>query len=231
MPFNDNEIPTGESWDDLYKSGIGAPKFPNGNVVRWLFGNFPRSKAASTKMLDMGTGMGRHTMLMAQEGYDVTGTDYSATCIEQAKNWAEAEGLDISFKQASAESQPFPDQSFDGIICYAVLYYLPLDKFILAIKEMHRLLRTGGSAFIMVKNDRDVRKSKGEEVAPYHYKITKNEEDMPWNNEVGMGLTLLPKSEILNHFSAFADIRIEEMTTTLGGGEFLESAWLIYVRK
>jgi len=222
---------TEDQWDALYRQGLGAPRYPNSYVVRWLFAHFPRRKAADFHLLDMGTGMGRHAMLMAKEGYHVTGTDVSATSLDQAKEWAKAEGLNISFRQASADHHPFPDHSFDGIVSYGVLYYLSFNKFNLAITEIHRLLKPGGSAFVMVKSDRDVRKTKGEMIAPHHYKITVKDETMPWHNEVGMALTLLPKSEIIKCFKEFSAMTIEEVTSTLEGGKYLESAWLVYVRK
>ncbi len=231
MKSEDSDRQTERHWDDLYKHGLGAPRYPNGYAVRWLFSNFPRGKASQYKLLDLGTGMGRHAMLMAREGYDVTGTDYSETSIQLAKSWAEEEGMDIKFEQASAERQPFPDCSFDGIISYAVVYYLPYEQLILAINEIYRLLKDGGTAFVMIKNDRDIRKSKGKMIAPYHYEITTHDEGMPWNNEIGMGVTLLPKSEVISIFDQFSEIKIEEMTSTLGGGKYLEAAWLIYVKK
>lgn len=231
MTFNISDNKTEEQWDTLYRQGLGAPRYPNSYVVRWMFAHFPRRKAADFHLLDMGTGMGRHAMLMAKEGYHVTGTDISATSLDQATQWAKADGLTVTFRQASADNQPFPDQSFDGILSYGVLYYLSFDKFSLAVKEIHRLLKPGGSAFVMVKSDRDVRKTKSEMIAPHHYKIMVKDEGMPWNNEVGMGLTLLPKSEIIKCFKGFSEITIEEVTSTLEGGKYLESAWLVYVRK
>ncbi|MCF8473599.1 MAG: class I SAM-dependent methyltransferase [Emcibacter sp.] len=229
MTKNNNQ--TEVYWDSLYKAGLGAPRYPNGDAVRWLFGHFPRNRAKDFHILDMGTGMGRHAMLMAREGYQVTGTDISQTCLNQASAWAKAEGLDITFLQASADHQPFDEQIFDGIISYGVLYYLSLDKLTLAVKEIHRLLKSGGSAFVMVKSDRDIRLKKGDMISPHHYKISQHEVGMPWNNEVGMGLTLLPRAAIQNIFKEFSEIIIEETTSTLGNGKYMEAAWLIYAKK
>lgn len=222
---------TDTHWDDLYKRGLGAPKYPNSYTVRWLFGQFPRSQSADYHLLDIGCGMGRHAMLMAREGYQVSASDVSETCIEQATGWAVAEDQNITFTQASADKQPFADQSFDGIISYGVLYYLTPDQFNMAVAEIYRLLKPGGHAFVMVKNDRDIRKLMSEKIAPHHYKITKVKEGMPWNNELGMGLTLLPKSEVLAYFADFSEVTIEEVTSTLGDGTYQEAAWLIYVTR
>lgn len=231
MPSEENITPTEQQWDNLYKNSMGAPRYPNGHVVRWLFGTFPRQRAADYNLLDLGTGMGRHALLMAREGYQVSGTDVSATSIHQARCWAKEEGLDISFQQASAEHQPFADGTYDGIMSYAVLYYLSKVKFDGTVQEIHRLLKVGGSAFIMIKNDRDVRRCKGDMTAPHEYTLTGEEPGMPWNNERGMTLTLLPKSEIESSFSDFSEVVIEEITSTLAGGAHLEAAWLIYARK
>ena len=216
---------TEDQWEDLYRSGPGAPKYPNGHVVRWLFGSFPRARAADFHLLDMGCGMGRHAVMMKREGYGVSATDYSAAAIDQAIKWTG--GIDIDFRQAPADKQPFPDRSFDGILSYAVLYYLPLEKMQQAFREIRRLLKPGGRSFVMIKNNRDIRVSKGEEVAPHHYIITRKDSGMPWNNEQNMQLTLLPRQEVEEICRDFSKVVINEMTGTLDGGRFLEAAWLI----
>lgn len=229
--MSSDKTSTGEHWEGLYKKNLPPPRYPNGDVVRWLFGNFPREEAGKIRLLDMGSGPGRHAMLMASRGFDVAATDYSGAAIEQAAEWAEQEKLTISFAQAPAEKQPFEDGLFDGILCYGVLYYLPHIKFGQAVKEIYRLLKPGGATFVWVKNDRDVRSTKGTSSTPHQYKISQQDAGMPWNNETGMELTLLPKAEIMACFSDFSDVRIEEATSTLGGGKYREAAWLIYAKK
>jgi len=220
-----NSEQTEDQWEHLYRDGLGAPKYPNGHVVRWLFGSFPRKQAADFHLLDMGCGMGRHAVMMKREGYGVSATDYSAAALDQAVKWAG--GLDIDFTQAAAENQPFPDRSFDGILSYAVLYYLPLEKMRPAFREIHRLLKPGGKSFVMIKNNRDIRASKGEEIAPHQFVITRKDDNMPWNNEQNMRLTLLPRQGVEEICCDFSKVVINEMTSTLDGGRFLEAAWLI----
>lgn len=222
---------TGEHWEGLYKGNLGIPRYASTDVVRWLFGNFSPAQASGIRLLDMGSGPGRHAMLMAAQGFQVAATDYSDAAIAQAATWAQSEGLNIDFSQAPAQNQPFEDQSFDGVLCYGVLYYLSHTLFAQAVKEIHRLLKPGGSTFVWVKNDKDVRKTKGESATPHQYKITQQDEGMPWNNETGMELTLLPKAEITACFSDFSDVQIEEVTSTLADGKYLEAAWLIYAKK
>jgi len=229
--MNDTSDITGDLWQGLYQNNLGAPRYPNPHAVRWLFGTFDRTKASQTHILDLGTGAGRHAMMMAREGFRVSATDYAESATQKAKLLSEKENLNISFDQASAENQPYDDATFDGIISYGVLYYLSYELFQAAIKEIHRLLKPGGSTFIMIKNDRDIRKSKAVMTAPHQYKITEEEPGMPWNNEIDMTLTLLPKNEIRQSFRDFGHLKIEEVTSTLKDGKYLEAAWLIYAEK
>ncbi|NOZ42486.1 MAG: class I SAM-dependent methyltransferase [Alphaproteobacteria bacterium] len=222
---------TEDKWEHLYRHDLGTPRYPNGNVVRWLFGNFPRSRAADFQLLDLGCGTGRHAIMMAQEGYQVSATDYAQTALDQAATWAGNSGVKVNFIPAPAEKQPFPDQSFDGILSYAVLYYLSLEKMQLAFREIHRLLKTGGSAFVMIKNQRDVRASKGREIAPHQILIDQTDDAMPWNNEQGMQLTLLPRAKLSEICQGFSGVMIDEMTTTLENGSYLEAAWLVHLTR
>jgi len=231
MTYKSENTPTETHWEGLYKDGIGSPKYPNGHVARWLFRHFPRQSAGEFQMLDMGCGAGRHTLMMAREGYQVRASDHSENALAQARNWAREEALNIDLRQASAESQPFKDASFDGILSYAVLYYLPRLKMEMAFDEIYRLLKNGGKAFIMVKNHRDIRAEKGDEVAPHEYLITQTDEGMPWNNEQNMQLTLLPRAEIQNICRKFSHIMIDEMTCSHENGLYREAAWLIYLVK
>lgn len=231
MTSDPQNIETERQWEKLYQQGAGAPRYPNGNVLRWLFGNFPKKDAAQFHMLDIGCGMGRHAIMMKHEGYQVTGTEYSQTAVDQAIDWANRLEIDVPFSQSSADEQPFPDATFDGILCFGVLSYLSYDRYLQATREIHRLLKPGGHCFIMVRNDQDARKSVGKLTAPHQYKITDQDNDYPWRNETGMEQTLLPKDEIQKFFKDFSDVRIEEVTSTLGNGKYREASWLIYARK
>ncbi|PCJ39032.1 MAG: hypothetical protein COA81_11175, partial [Alphaproteobacteria bacterium] len=97
--------------------------------------------------------------------------------------------------------------------------------------EVHRLLKPGGKAFIMVKNHRDVRASKGTEVAPHEFLINQTDDGMPWNNEQDMRLTLLPRAAVLDICGKFSHVMINEMTTSLDDDKYLEAAWLIYLTR
>lgn len=61
---------------------------------RWL----PKNKDAC--ILELCCGTGRLTIPIAQEGYDISGVDYTASMLEQAKVKAAGAGLEIEFIEA-----------------------------------------------------------------------------------------------------------------------------------
>lgn len=61
---------------------------------RWL----PENKNA--RVLELCCGTGRLTIPIAQEGYDITGVDFTPSMLEQAKIKASEAGLDINFIEA-----------------------------------------------------------------------------------------------------------------------------------
>src|SRR5262249_17778867 len=80
-----------------------------------------RSRAEGLRLLDVGCGTGHHLASLRERGFDVAGVDGSPEMLDQAR--ANNPGAEI--KLADVESLPFPDASFDFILCVEVLRYLP----------------------------------------------------------------------------------------------------------
>lgn len=98
------------------------------------------------RMLDVACGTGLVSLrLAAAVGAQgcVVGTDISERMVETATTVAAARDIrNIQFFRHDAEAAPFPDASFDAAVCALGLMYVP-DP-VGALREMRRLLRTGG---------------------------------------------------------------------------------------
>jgi len=107
--------------------------------------------AKGSKILDVGSNMGQYTSLLAEKGYEMTGIDISGKSIEMAKKNADALKLGIDYYQADAEDLSlFADESFDGVVSFSVLRYVPnLDK---ALREIYRVTRKGGKVALDFPN-------------------------------------------------------------------------------
>ncbi len=89
-----------ESWFDspLYEQLYASRDDAEAEMlVRWIAHMLPPSGYPVT--VDMGCGRGRHSLLLAQEGYHVTGVDLSPKAIEKARKKAADHGVaNLSFE-------------------------------------------------------------------------------------------------------------------------------------
>ena len=73
-----------KKWEKLNKLPRFRPRYPNEDVVRFLFNWFHNDlkKRKNLKILDIECGGGRHTKLFAKQGFNVYGCDFSAEGIK-----------------------------------------------------------------------------------------------------------------------------------------------------
>ena len=109
------------------------------------------------KVLDLGCGFGRHAFEAARRGASVValdaGTDevngVAATFAAMVEAGELAAGsLHANVVQGDALHLPFPDATFDRVICSEVLEHIPDD--LAAMRELTRVLRPGGTMAITV---------------------------------------------------------------------------------
>lgn len=90
------------------------------------------------RLLDVGCGTGNHMARMRERGFEVAGIDGSDKMLEHARSLNP--GAEIL--HADVDAIPFPDRSFDFVLCIEVLRYLPDSS--PCIREIARVLRPGG---------------------------------------------------------------------------------------
>src|SRR5215510_14282242 len=103
-----------------------------------LLESYLPDRADGLTLLDVGCGTGHHMASMRERGFEVAGVDGSEEMLDQAR----ANNPDADIQQSDVESIPFPDSSFDFILCIEVLRYLPRSA--KCIREMARVLKPGG---------------------------------------------------------------------------------------
>lgn len=101
-----------------------------------------------TNVLDAGCAAGRDSIVLSDQGLDVTGLDLSEGLISIAK----ATFPRISFIQGDFLSLPFEDNMFDGVWSHASLVHMQTKQDAEdALAEFYRVLKTNGIVFVFVK--------------------------------------------------------------------------------
>ena len=78
----------------------------------------------------------------ARRWCDVTATDYVPALLDRARERAEAERLAFAFREADAESLPFPGESFDVVVSTFGVMFTPDQEG--AAAELIRVCKRGG---------------------------------------------------------------------------------------
>ena len=188
-------------WDKLHSYENLRLKYPSEQVIRFVKGNFKIPEKC--KILDLGCGSGRHIICLLQEGYDVSGIDFSKECVDYTNALTKQYGMNTTVLQASALSLPFKNESFDAVIAHGVLLYLTSDDISIAIEEIHRVLRPGGKALVVVRAIGDRRYGKGEVIENNTYRMTDDT-----TNEEGLVIHFFDEDEIHKLFGKFSKIQI-----------------------
>lgn len=112
--------------------------------------DFARFKEAAGKdALEIGVGMGTDHLELAKSGpRTLTGVDLTPRAIELTTERFAKKGIKSDLRVADAENLPFADNSFDFVYSWGVLHHTPDTP--KAIREVHRVLRPGGVARMMV---------------------------------------------------------------------------------
>jgi ubiquinone/menaquinone biosynthesis C-methylase UbiE len=131
------------TYDRCSGHGIGTGE----EQVAWKRELSRNLQESPLRVLDVGCGTGAMGLLFAGMGHQVTGLDLSEGMMAKAREKAHAEKLSIELRRGDAEHLPFNDGSFDVVVNRHLLWTLPHPE--IALKEWHRVLKTGGVVLII----------------------------------------------------------------------------------
>lgn len=97
---------------------------------------------AGQRVLDVAAGNGNATLAAARRHCDVVSTDYVGALLRRGQARAEADGLQVQFREADAESLPFDDGAFDAVMSTFGVMFTPDQE--RAAAELARVCRPGG---------------------------------------------------------------------------------------
>jgi ubiquinone/menaquinone biosynthesis C-methylase UbiE len=99
---------------------------------------------AGKMALEIGCGMGEHTIRLAKRGAQVYAIDISPEMVEQSRQRVKEEGLgnQVIVLEMNAEEMEFVEGTFDAVFGHSVLHHTDLS---LTRGEVYRVLKKGGT--------------------------------------------------------------------------------------
>jgi tellurite methyltransferase len=160
-------------WDQFWSQAEERSwwEAPTGEVLDLVASLSPTNQPA---VLDLGCGLGRHSIAFAQAGFKVTSLDTSITAVKFLQSWAHQLGLDVNLLLGDFLTPCLRREYFDLVLSYNVLYHGFREQFAIAIQKVHGLLKPNGLFFFTCPTRQDGKYGYGQETAPHTYLSSKS---------------------------------------------------------
>jgi len=169
-------------------------------------------REGAKRVLDLGCGAGRHSILLGKAGFQVVALDISETALKTLEARLKTASIDnVTLVEHEMSDLPFIDDYFDGMICTNVLHHGKLVQIKQATGEVHRVMKKGASAFVIVLSTADFRRGNGRKLEPNTYFFTEGEER-------GIIHHFFPRKELESCFRKFEIVSFEERLIPADGG-------------
>jgi tellurite methyltransferase len=167
-----------DAWDKRWATEEGRADWldPEPDVVALL----PELKARGVRRaLDLGCGVGRHALLLAEQGLMVEAIDGSAAGLKATRETAQARGLSLGLRQATADALPFDDASFDFVLSWNVIHHGTMGDVGRRLAEIWRVLKPGALYQSTMLPTRNINYGRGRTIAPDTFVVDGSERGHP----------------------------------------------------
>lgn len=131
-------------WETLYQHGAFPPRYqtqaaPNDSVVEWA-----DTLPIGARLLDVGSGIGRHVIYLAKRGFRMSGVDLSPTGIQTTREACATHQLEFDGHVGSMSVLPWGDGTFDGVLSTSTISHDRRADIEKTLAEIRRVLKPGG---------------------------------------------------------------------------------------
>lgn len=107
------------------------------------------------RIIDIGAGIGRHSILFAKNGYQVTSFDSSESGLQIITERAKEESLSLQTVCGDMRVMPFRDCEFDAVLAFHSIYHASQDELPKIISELFRIVKTDGEVLVTMLSKDD----------------------------------------------------------------------------
>lgn len=154
------------AWEKSWQTESGRADWlvPEPDVVQFTQ-SLKETLKDTPKGLDLGCGVGRHSIHLAQLGFETWGLDGSTAGIAYGQQQAGDRNLAIDFTTGSMETLPYETGFFDYVLAFNVIYHGDGAVVAKCVQEIHRILKPGGFFQGTMLSKRNGKYGLGQEIA------------------------------------------------------------------
>ena len=118
------------------------------------------------RVLDIGCGLGRHTVYLAARGFDVTATDNAPAALAACRKSLDDLNLHAELLQLGMTAMAFPSGRFDGVVASNVIHHADLATLERILTSITEMLAPAGLFVWVTPTPRHFAFGRGREVEP-----------------------------------------------------------------
>jgi 2-polyprenyl-3-methyl-5-hydroxy-6-metoxy-1,4-benzoquinol methylase len=163
------------AWNQRWQTAEGRADWLEPEpAVQQLVPHWHQQGAA--RVLDLGCGVGRHSLYLAARGFQVTAYDASQSGLDHAARTAAEQGLALTFRLGHMTELPFADGTFDFVLAWNVIYHGDEPIVRRTIGEIRRVLKANGWYQGTMLSKRNAKFGRGAQVAPNTFVIAEDDD-------------------------------------------------------
>ena len=155
-------------WDRKWQERLTEPRL---EPSRFLLAE--ASGLAPGRALDLACGAGRNAVWLAERGFEVTGVDFSAVALAEARRLAAARGVEVAWVQADVVEWEPQAEAFD--LVFVLYLQLPPAERRLAHEHAAAAVARGGTLLVVAHHRQNLTDGYG---GPRHADVLFTEDDV-----------------------------------------------------
>jgi len=219
-------------WNEFFSEPRNIKRAPEAEIYHFtqtLVSAFP---GQTLRIWDLCCGAGRHTVALAQLGYQVFASDHASKALRLTQTWLIDLGLSAHVVESDMTVCPWPEVLFHGVMSWDALNHNTLDNIRQTICMVHDQLVPGGLFLLTLKSTRAGLYGQGELIEPNTY-ISKD------GSEAGIPHHYSDEEEVREFFQGWEIISladqviryVEQGRTFAEHNPFPHTTWGILARK
>lgn len=129
--------------ENVYKKNLQINKFPFDEVVSYFKKLNVNKKEIN--ILELGCGCGNNLIFLAEEGYNVSGIDFSTKAIDIAKKIIKKKNLKVDLKVGNFKELDWQDKKFDYVFDRAAITHNTYNDINLILDRVRKVLKKNGT--------------------------------------------------------------------------------------